>query len=50
MQAAKISELQLKDTEKAMALYELILTDHTGSLFVIEARKRFRMLRGDKLQ
>lgn len=50
MQAAKISELQLKNTEKAMALYELILTDHTGSLFVIEARKRFRMLRGDKLQ
>lgn len=48
MSAAKIYELQLQDTQKAMALYEIILTDHSGSLFVIEARKRFRKLRGDK--
>ncbi len=50
MSAAKIYELQLLDIEKAMALYEIILINHSGSLFVIEARKRFRKLRGDQLQ
>lgn len=36
--------------EEAMSLYERILTEYPGSLYVIEARKRFRELRGDKLE
>ena len=35
--------------EKAMELYERILKDYQGSLYVVESRKRFRSLRGDKL-
>lgn len=50
MEAALIYENQLKDKELAMKLFQLILTDHSGSLFVIEARKHFRNLRGDILQ
>lgn len=37
------------EPEKAKDLYQRILTDHPGSLYVIEARKRFRNLRGDIL-
>jgi tetratricopeptide (TPR) repeat protein len=44
---AEIYELRLQDTQKAMELYEKILFDHPGSLFTVEARKRFRKLRGD---
>jgi len=31
----------------AQALYKEIILDHPGSLFGVEARKRFRALRGD---
>ncbi len=50
MEAARIYENKLNQPEKAMELYEQILTEFTNSLFVIEARKRFRHLRGDLLQ
>jgi tetratricopeptide (TPR) repeat protein len=46
----QIQENQLKDNEAAMATYEKILTDHPGSLLVVEARRRFRLLRGDNVQ
>lgn len=46
---AQINEEHLKDKEKAMELYKTIITDYNSSLLVIEARKRFRALRGDKL-
>ncbi len=45
-----IYEKYLPDTAKAMEYYQLILTDHPGSILVNEARKRYRFLRGDKLQ
>ena len=38
------------DKDSAMKLYERILTDFSGSLYVVEARKRFRALRGDQLE
>jgi tetratricopeptide (TPR) repeat protein len=38
-----------KEPEKAMAYYERILVEQKGSIFVVEARERFRRLRGDKL-
>jgi tetratricopeptide (TPR) repeat protein len=44
---AEIYALRLDDSKKAMELYEKILFEHSGSLFTVEARKRFRKLRGD---
>ena len=46
-QWAKLTEEYLKDNEKAQILYEQILLEHNGSIYTSEARKRFRMLRGD---
>ncbi|MDD3742821.1 MAG: tetratricopeptide repeat protein, partial [Lentimicrobiaceae bacterium] len=37
----------IKDKEKAMEAFQRLLLEHPGSIFVIEARKRFRNLRGD---
>ncbi len=45
--AGRIYETALKNTNAAMEVYQEILTDYPGSLFVVEARKRFRSLRGD---
>lgn len=45
---ADIFENKLSQPEKARELYQKIITDFPGSLYVIEARKRFRQLRGDK--
>ncbi len=44
---AKLYEFKLKDPEKAKPLYEKIILNYTGSLFANEARKRYRILRGD---
>ena len=44
---AEITEQQLKDIEKAKELYQQFLIEYPGSVFVAEARKRFRTLRGD---
>jgi TolA-binding protein len=44
---AEIFEQQMKDREKAMELYRDFLTKYPGSVYAAEARKRFRMLRGD---
>ena len=40
---------QLNDLEKAKALYEKIFLDYSGSTFAVEARKRYRKLRGDDI-
>lgn len=42
---ADLYQSQLNDKQKAMELYQAILTDHPDSLYTIEARKRFRKLR-----
>ena len=44
---ARIQEEDLKDKAKAQELYNLVLTKYPGSIYVAEARKRFRKLRGD---
>ena len=44
---AKLEESVFENEERAMELYRQLLTDHPGSLFVVDARKRFRALRGD---
>jgi predicted Zn-dependent protease len=46
---AEINEKYLNNKDKAKELYEKIITDYNSSLLVIEARKRFRLLRGDKV-
>jgi tetratricopeptide (TPR) repeat protein len=46
---AGIYETDLKDNIKAMEYYQKIITDFPNSLYVTEARKRFRNLRGDNL-
>ena len=44
---ADIKENQLNLTDEAMQLYEDLITNYPGSLYAVEARKRFRKLRGD---
>ena len=46
---AELNELVYQDLEKAKELYERMILEYPGSLYVIEARKRFRRLRGDQL-
>ena len=47
---AGIFQQKIKDNEKAKGLYEKILTEHKGSIYSAEARKRFRKLRGDDVE
>lgn len=44
-----IYERKLDDTAKAMECYQRIMLEYPGSMYVIEARKRYRQLRGDKV-
>ena len=46
-QLGDIYENRLRNPEKAMEYYRNILFDYKGSLHVVEARKRFRILSGD---
>ncbi len=47
---ALLNETQLNNPEKAKELYKQFLMEHGGSFYEAEARKRFRTLRGDKLE
>jgi tetratricopeptide (TPR) repeat protein len=42
-------ETRLNDKEKAKEKFELLLTKYPGSLYSVDARRRFRALRGDKI-
>ncbi|HMJ69409.1 MAG TPA: tetratricopeptide repeat protein [Cyclobacteriaceae bacterium] len=44
---ADIYQNQLKNKDKAMEIYHDFLTKFPGSVYVAEARKRYRLLRGD---
>ncbi|MFM1745325.1 MAG: hypothetical protein RLZZ630_1262, partial [Bacteroidota bacterium] len=48
-QLADLVQNRMQDKERAMKLYEELLTKYPGSLYTVDARKRFRQLRGDKL-
>ena len=46
---AKIYENKLDQPEKAKAHYEQIIFNHADSIYFVEARKKYRMLRGDAI-
>lgn len=46
---ASLNETVLNDKPKAMELYEKLIQKYPGSFFVADARKKFRNLRGDKI-
>ncbi len=46
---AELYETKLNDATKAKQAYEAVLTNYPGSIYVVEARKRFRILRGDSI-
>lgn len=45
--SAEIYSRFLQNPEKAKALYEKVLFNHQDSIYFVEARKKFRQLRGD---
>lgn len=47
---AETQEFKLKNSSEAQKTYETLLTRYSGSTYCTEARKRFRALRGDKLE
>jgi tetratricopeptide (TPR) repeat protein len=48
-QLAKLYDTVLDDTEKAKENYERIILDFPSSIYYVNAQKRYRVLRGDKL-
>ncbi len=46
---AELYEKNIQNKEKAKQACEDLLTKYPGSIFTVEARKRFRVLRGDQL-
>ncbi len=49
-QLGLLYESPLNDLEKAKEMYQKILFDFPSSIYLVEARKRFRKLRGDTLE
>ncbi len=49
MLQGEIYQLHLGEREKAMLAYETVLFNHPGSIYVPEARRQYRKLRGDNL-
>lgn len=47
-QLAKMNEERFGDQEKAKKLYRRLISDHTASLYVVQARERFRKLRKEE--
>jgi len=49
MRIGEVYEGRLKDKKKAIEAYEAVLANYPTSLFVEEARKKIRILRGDSI-
>jgi tetratricopeptide (TPR) repeat protein len=47
---AQLYETEFNDVEKAKELYQKLFIDYSDSTFAIDARKKYRMLRGDQIQ
>jgi len=48
MERGQLNEDHFGNKEKAMQYYEELITKYPGSIYAVDARKRFRNLRGDK--
>lgn len=46
---AVMQQEKLNNPAKAMEMYEKLITSFPGSLYVVDARKKFRILRGDTI-
>ena len=46
---AQLNENAFNNKEKAMEMYQELMTKYPSSIFVVEARKKFRSLRGDQI-
>ena len=46
---AELYETKLNNTEEAKKLYQQLITDFPGSMLNTEGRKRFRNLRGERV-
>jgi tetratricopeptide (TPR) repeat protein len=46
--SAEIENNKLQQPEKAKSLYEKIIFNHQDSIYFVDARKKYRQLRGDK--
>jgi len=49
IELARLNEYKLNDINKALELYEKLFIDFSNSTFAVEARKKFRELRGDEI-
>ena len=47
---AQLHENELQDPKKAQELYETLFIDYSNSILAVEARKKYRELRGDEVQ
>lgn len=47
---AKLFETKLNQPQKAKEYYELIIFNYENSIYFLEARKKFRLLRGDEIE
>jgi tetratricopeptide (TPR) repeat protein len=48
-QIAEIYYNQLKNTEKASEYYQKIIFEHPSSIYLVDARKKYRKIRGDTI-
>ncbi|MGB0891151.1 MAG: tetratricopeptide repeat protein, partial [Flavobacteriaceae bacterium] len=48
-QLAELYHNQLNNSEKAKEYYQKIIFDHPSSIHLVDARKKFRKLRGDTI-
>jgi tetratricopeptide (TPR) repeat protein len=46
---AEMYHYDLKNIEKAQEYYQKIIFEHPSSIYLVEARKKFRKLRGDTI-
>ena len=46
---AELYETHLNQPEKAKTFYELIVFNHPDSIYFVEARRKYRALRGDAI-
>ena len=49
-QLAKLYETKLNQPQKAKEYYELLIFNFEDSIYFVEARKKYRMLRGDEIE